>query len=101
MKRKKFKKIMSLIDIADKRNDTLYSNGIDILNYCDEYHTIISLLGEEVFSEEGWDWVSYYLYEIPMLKDKKESYVTRADGSPVYLRNIDELYDYLKECDYV
>lgn len=95
-----FKQVMALIDKADQRNDALYKAGIDAIEYSDIYHDIIARLFKEIFSEEGWEWIAYYLYEIPLFKEKEESYANRADGSPIYLRNVEELYDYLKECKY-
>lgn len=100
MKLEDFKKIIDLIDKADQRNDMLYKAGIDSLEYSDIYHDIIGRLFKEILTEEGYDWVTYYLYEIPMFIDKQEFYATDADGSPIYLRNVEELYNYLKKCGY-
>lgn len=95
-----FKTVMALIDKADLRNDALYKAGIEAFEYSDVYHDIISRLFKEIFTEEGYDWIAYYLYEIPLFKDKKEFYATEADGSPIYLRNVEELYNHLKKCGY-
>lgn len=95
-----FKQVMALIDKADKRNDDLYKAGIDSLEYSDIYHDIISRLFKEIFTEDGYEWIAYYLYEIPFFKDKKEFYATESDGSPIYLRNVEELYNYLNKCGY-
>lgn len=95
-----FKQVMALIDKADQRNDALYKVGIDAIEYSDIYHDIITRLFKEIFTEDGWEWIAYYLYEIPLFKDKKEFYATEADGSPIYLRNVEELYNYvLKYCN--
>lgn len=95
-----FKKVMDLIDKADQRNDALYKAGIDSIEYSDIYHDIIGRLFKEIFTEDGYEWITYYLYEIPMFKEKKEFYATEADGSPIYLRNVEELFNYLKKCGY-
>ncbi len=95
-----FKAVMALIDKADQRNDILYKSGIDALEYSDIYHDIITRLFKEIFSEDGWEWIAYYLYEIPLFKEKEEFYATEADGSPIYLRNVEELYNYIKKCEY-
>lgn len=101
MELSEFQDFMSLMDKVDKRNQVLYNAGIDSLEYSDLYHNIIRVLGEKVFGSDGWDCISYYLYEIPLFKEYKDHYVTREDGSPVYLRNTSELYDFLKESGYV
>jgi hypothetical protein len=100
MKLEDFKQVMGLIDKADKRNDMLYKAGVDAFEYSDIYHDIINRLFKEIFSVEGHDWIAYYLYEIPLFKEKEEFYATEADGSPIYLRNVEELYEYLKKCGY-
>ena len=105
MKLEQFKIVMDLIDKADKRNDILYKNGIDSIEYSDLYHGIITELFKEIFTDEGWDWIAYYLYEIPMFRgvfsDGKDYYATEEDGTPIYLRNVEELYSYLQKCGYV
>ncbi len=98
MDKNKFTTIMDLIDKVDKRNSILYDEGIDVLEYCDSYHAIIHELGKAALGEDGWSWVEYYLYEIPLFDSGEDGYhAKRIDGSPIYLRNIDELYNYLKE----
>lgn len=103
MNKETFIKVMELINSADQRNNTLYEAGIDSLEYSDAYHEIIHLLGISSMTEEGWDWVEYYLYELPLLKsvDGDESCGNREDGSPIYLRNIEELWNFLEESGYV
>ena len=95
-----FKQVMALIDKADQRNDTLYKAGIDAIEYSDIYHDIITRLFKEIFSEEGWEWIAFYLYEIPFMNIDSDYHATEADGSPIYLRNVEELYNFLKKCGY-
>jgi len=101
MKKETFIKVMELINSADQRNDMLYKAGIDSLEYSDIYHSIIHLLGVSALTEEGWDWVEYYLYEIPLFKDFDGKCGKYDDGRPIYLINIEELWNFLEESGYV
>jgi hypothetical protein len=53
MKLEQFKIVMDLIDKADKRNDILYKNGIDSIEYSDLYHSIIAELFKDISSDEA------------------------------------------------
>ncbi len=101
MNKETFIKVMELINSADQRNNTLYEAGIDSLEYSDAYHEIIHLLGISSMTEEGWDWVEYYLYELPLLGDVDVKCGKYEDGSPIYLRNIEELWNFLEKSGYV
>jgi hypothetical protein len=54
------KLILKLEDISD-RYSNLYNLGVDFMRYDED--KIISLLMEELFGEEGLDWIEWYLYE--------------------------------------
>lgn len=67
----------------------------------DEVHDNIShleyLVIKENFGESGYDWFSWWMYELPSLREKntKESYASEADGTPIILDTADQLYDFL------
>jgi len=54
--------IKNLTDIRE-RSHNIYEIGVNLLDYEEIYHTVITALLKEVFGEEGWDWISWYLYE--------------------------------------
>lgn len=97
MEFKEFNSIIDMIDKVNTRDSKLYELGFDMINLSDMHNSIISVLMEKVFGSEGWDWIQYYLYEIPAFEDNGGVHANREDGSPIYLRNTSELYSYLKE----
>lgn len=58
-----FEKIIKTLEKIRNRTSTLYSLGLDILNYEEPYHEIITPLLQESFGTDGHDWISWYLYE--------------------------------------
>ena len=42
----------------------LYKKNIDLIEFVDPYHVIITILVEEVYGTEGLDWFSWFCYEI-------------------------------------
>lgn len=98
MKKEVFLSLIEKINFVDDRNNILYRNGIDSLEFSDKYHEIISMLGELYFGEQAWDWIQYYLYELSMMDDV--DFVT-IDDTKFYLRNPNELYEFLKSQKYV
>jgi hypothetical protein len=98
MEFQEFNDIVSSIERVDERDRKLYELGFDAINLSDMHNSIISRLMHEIFGEEGWNWIQYYLYEMPLFKDDgKDFFAHREDGSPIYLRNTAELYSFLKE----
>jgi hypothetical protein len=43
--------------------DNLYKNGLDLINFVDPYHQIITELIKEVYGDEGYEWWSWFCYE--------------------------------------
>lgn len=72
---------------------TLYDNGMDVIEFTDPYHTIISELLLEVYGDEGYDWFSWFCYE----NDFGTGGLTAKDeeGNPVCY-SFESLYEYLE-----
>ena len=49
------------------------------------------------FGDDGYDWFNWWMYELPSLRKMvmKESYASEADGTPIILDTVDQLYDFL------
>ena len=58
-----FLKVVLGLKAESERLDILYQAGLDLINYCDSYHTIIQTLLVEIYVEEGYDWISWFCYE--------------------------------------
>ena len=58
-----FKIIIEGLEKARERSHSLYQLGINLIDYEEIYHNIITNLLNSVFDKEGKDWIDWYLYE--------------------------------------
>jgi hypothetical protein len=58
-----FLKVILQLQKQDRIIDNLYKNNVDLIEFVDPYHVIISTLIEEIYGEEGIDWFSWFCYE--------------------------------------
>lgn len=108
MEFKKFKEILDSIRKADKFMDDAHKLGIDMID-SPVYEAMGLLVGELFTCEyggEGSDWVSYVLYELPMIKeydkDKpekngKKGYAWDNDGNVIDVESDEGLWNYLEK----
>jgi hypothetical protein len=59
----RFLKITLSLQKQCKISDNLYENNLDIVNFVDPYHSIITELIKEVYGDEGEGWFSWFCYE--------------------------------------
>jgi hypothetical protein len=101
MEYEKFKKILDLQKEHDKRISDLYHLKVDLLETFDEMQTAISLLWDEILTEEGADWLSWFLYEKGYISDELREDLTAWDENKNEIcKDLRGLYDYLKESNY-
>lgn len=65
-----FKTVIETLEKIRERSHSIYQLGIDLMDYDEPNHIVISTLLESIFKEEGKDWISWYLYERMGLDDK-------------------------------
>lgn len=58
-----FLKIIATLQEESNTIQTLYSYKVDLIDFTDPYHKIITILFKEVYGEEGYDWLSWYCYD--------------------------------------
>lgn len=58
-----FKEVIELLKKVSDRTHGIYGFGVDLMNYEEDFHKIITILMKSIFEEEGYDWISWYLYE--------------------------------------
>ena len=92
MKRKEFKKFIEAIEYQSDISRELYKSKVDLIEYDEMFHKIISILGKKLFTEDGWDIIGYYLYEA---KTKTAECMWEADGTNIPMKTPDDLYNYL------
>ena len=58
-----FLKVTLELQKQERIVDNLYNNKIDLNEFIDPYHGLITLLIKEIYGEEGVDWWSWFCYE--------------------------------------
>lgn len=58
-----FLKVTLTLQKEDRVIKEISSNGVDLINFLDPYHKVISTLIKEVYGEEGYKWWSWFCYE--------------------------------------
>ena len=91
---KQFKEIIEGLTKVNARSHVTCQNGIDLMNYDEDYHKIITTLIKSIFDEEGYDWISWFLYE-RIGFDGKVLSANDANGNQI-CNNIKSLWDTVK-----
>lgn len=60
---KKFTKIVDSLKAHEKRNAAAVDLKIDLIDYCDDLHTVIDILLEEAYGKDGADWFNWFRFE--------------------------------------
>lgn len=69
-----FLKVTLELQKQDRIIDNLHTINVDLLDFVDPYHIIISLLLKEVYGEKGLDWWSWFCYENDFGRGKLEAW---------------------------
>ena len=62
------------------RINKLYKLGLDSYEMFDEHDRIINALWKEVLTDEGYDWLSWYLYEKNGISGKPKKYLEATEN---------------------
>lgn len=96
---KDFEDFISLYRKTIERSDKLYKLGIDLIDYGDNYHNLITILFKEVYGEEGYDWFSWFCHESDFGEREYngDGYGAHdADGKPICY-DVKSLWEMLEE----
>lgn len=91
---KQFKTIIETLEKVRERSHSIYQLGVDLMNYDEPYHVVISTMFESVFDEEGKGWIDWYLYERPGFNGKV-NLATDENGNEI-CHNIESLWETVK-----
>lgn len=106
MELEKFKKIINTIRETDNDIESLRKLGIDVIDtaMCKAYWELQSLAFTEAYGEEGWDWISWALYDAPNLLEmnkkkgiEEEVHAWEKDGTPIDLSTDEKLWEYVEK----
>lgn len=90
----KFKEFIQLLKEADEQVSAAYKVKVDLIDFVDVYHGVITLLLNEIYGEEGSDWFSWWVYENNFGTGGLEAY---DENDKVILKTIEELWEFLEE----
>jgi len=82
MNYEQFKIVIEGLEKISKQSHNLYKLGVNLMDYEELYHNIITSLLNSVFDKEGKDWIDWYLYERVGFKNKV-NLATDKDGKEI------------------
>jgi hypothetical protein len=94
MNSEQFKTVIETLEKIRDRSHSIYQLGVDLMNYDEFYHIVISTLLESTFTEEGKGWIDWYLYERPGFNGKL-NLATDENGNEI-CHNIESLWETVK-----
>ena len=77
-----FKIIIESLEKVGERSHSIYELGVNLMDYEELYHNIITNLLNSVFDKEGKDWIDWYLYERVGFRNKV-NLATDKDGNEI------------------
>jgi|WetSurMetagenome_2_1015567.scaffolds.fasta_scaffold288020_1 hypothetical protein len=80
--------IDSYKQLSDKQNE-YYKLGIDLFDFLEEYYNIISTLLDDIFTKEGNDLISWWIFE-----DVKKV-IWEKDNTEINLEKIEDFAEYI------
>ena len=81
MKLEVFTEILNKLRKQSDKEHALYQLDVDVINFSDDYTSIINILLEVYYGKEGADWISWYLWERDPIGDQYQA--TDKDGNPI------------------
>jgi hypothetical protein len=95
MKLEVFTEVLNRLRKQSDKQDVLYELDIDLINYSDDYTSIINILLEVYYGKEGTDWIYWYLYERDPVGTIDQA--TTNDGLPICY-DIQSLWEEVEQC---
>jgi hypothetical protein len=81
MKLEVFTEILNKIRKQSDKQDALYKLEIDLINYSDNYTSVIDILLKVYYGEDGTSWIDWYLWERD--EDGDQYQATDKDGNAI------------------
>jgi hypothetical protein len=89
-----FKVVIKALEKVRERSHTIYTLGINLSDYDEDFYVAITNLLNCVFTEEGKDWVDWYLYERPGFGNTPNR-ATDENGNEI-CHNVESLWETVK-----
>jgi hypothetical protein len=98
-----FLKIILKQEVLDEQIKEAYKLKIDLIEFVDRYHEIITILIKEIYGEDGYEWYSWFCYENDYgrkdwgVKGGEIQYgATDENGNPI-CHSFKSLWEYLEQ----
>jgi hypothetical protein len=95
MKLEVFTEILNRLRKQSDKQDVLYELDIDLINFSDNYTSVINILLEVYYGKDGADWIGWYLWERDPLGTIDQA--TTNDGLPICY-DIQSLWEEVEQC---
>jgi hypothetical protein len=90
-----FKEIIKNLQISVERSHKLNVIGLSTIEYDELYAKTIEILLKNLFNDQGFDWIMWYLYEKNFLKDKEPLKAYDENGNEI-CQDVSSLWDTVK-----
>ena len=95
MKLEVFTEILNKLKKQSDKHDVLYELDIDLVNFSDNYTTVIEILLQVYYGKEGADWISWYMWERDPVGTIDQA--TTNDGKPICY-DVKSLWEEVEQC---
>ena len=99
MKKRAFEKLINLSIDKGKKEKIIYDNGLDLINFMDDYSAINNILLKSIYGEETSDVITDFIFDsiYNELEINKENYIIYKDDEILAdCSTLDGLYEYVE-----
>ena len=100
MEKKTFEKFIILSIAKGKKEKAIYENGLDLINFMDDYSSINNILLKSIYGEGASDIISDFIFDsiYDELEKNKSNYVIYNDKDEILAdcSTLDSLYEYVE-----
>ena len=96
-----FKECIDTMVFIHNRSLQAYKLNIDLVEYGDPYDKIMSILWENILTEDGYEWLSWYLYDKDGISGNPRDDIKAYDNDVEICKNLEDLHSYLVKNNYL
>jgi len=97
MKLETLTRVIKILKKQSEVTNQLYKLNVDLLEFTDPYESVITILIKEIYGEEGYDWFSWFCYELDfgdkVSKDNPKAW--DKDNNPICY-DLESLWNHLE-----